>query len=307
VAQEGRDNGGIGLVVLAAGMGSRFGGVKQIEGVGPSGEALIDYSIYDALRSGFRTIVFVVREEIGADVEEFFSGKIPSDVTVRFVNQRLDDVPGDYHAPSGRQKPWGTAHAVYAARNDIDVPFAMINGDDFYGRTSFERMAAFLAERARHEHRYSLVGFELNRTLSPHGSVSRALCDLNSEGDVSSIAEHKSIHYADGGIVSDLTDGPRRLKGDELTSMNMFGFTPAFFPQLEAQLGRFLSDRGQDPKAEIYVPWVLNNLIAAGEATLTPLSTDAQWFGMTYRDDKPEVERALQEYVASGVYPASLW
>ncbi len=307
MGQEERGNAGIGLIVLAAGMGSRFGGVKQIEGVGPSGEALIDYSIYDALQSGFRTIVFIVREEIRADVEQFFSGKIPPEVTVRFVNQELDDLPGRHRAPSDRRKPWGTAHAVYAARKDIDVPFAMINGDDFYGRSSFEGMAAFLSERARQERRYSLVGFELDRTLSPHGSVSRALCDLNDQGDVRSIAEHKSIRYAEGAIVSDTPDGPHPLQGDELTSMNMFGFTPAFFSQLEAELTRFLSERGQDPKAEIYVPWVLNNLIAAGEATLTPLSTDAQWFGMTYREDKPAVEKALREYVDSGVYPASLW
>jgi NDP-sugar pyrophosphorylase family protein len=305
------NNGGssreIGLVVLAAGMGSRYGGVKQIDGVGPNGEALIDYSIYDALESGFRHIVFVVREEIRADVEEFFAGKMPSDATVRFVNQRLDDLPGNYRPPANREKPWGTAHAVFAARNEVAVPFAMINGDDFYGRESFQAMADFLRQLSVDETRYSLVGFRLDRTLSPHGSVSRALCEVDADGNVASIAEHKSIHYADGGIVSEVSGSQRTLTGSELTSMNMFGFTPAVFTQVEHEMTRFLSDNLSDPKAEFYVPWALNNLIAAGRATLTPVSTQAQWFGMTYREDKPTVEEAIQRYVDAGVYPARLW
>ncbi|MFP4483402.1 MAG: nucleotidyltransferase family protein [Spirochaetota bacterium] len=296
-----------GLLVLAAGMGSRYGGVKQIEGVGPNGEALIDYSLYDALESGFNRIVFVVREEIRRDVEEFFSGKIPSEVTVRFVNQRLDDLPGSYTSPANREKPWGTAHAVYAARDEMGVPFTMINGDDFYGRESFQAMADFLRERHVDETVYSLVGFRLDRTLSPHGSVSRALCEVDADGNVATIAEHKSIHYADGGIVSEVSGSQRTLTGSELTSMNMFGFTPAVFTQVEHEMTRFLSDNIGDPKAEFYVPWALNNLISAGRATLTPLSTDAQWFGMTYREDKPTVEEAIQRYVDAGVYPSRLW
>jgi NDP-sugar pyrophosphorylase family protein len=288
-------------------MGSRFGGVKQIEGVGPNGEALIDYSIYDALQAGFRRIVFVVREEIRRDVQNFFAGKIPDDVSVSFVNQRLDDLPGSYSPPSDREKPWGTAHAVYAAREELSVPFAMINGDDFYGRESFQAMARFLRERNVDEQHYSLVGFRLDRTLSPHGSVSRALCELDEQGDVRSIAEHKNIRYEDGGIVTGEAGASRTLTGSELTSMNLFGFTPGFFRQLEVELTRFLVDKVRDPKAEIYVPWALNKLIGAGKARLTPLATTAQWFGMTYREDQPTVEQALRRYVETGVYPSELW
>ena len=297
----------IGLLVLAAGMGSRFGGVKQIEGVGPNGEALIDYSLYDALQSGFRRIVFVVREEIRGDVEEFFAGKIPDDVNVSFVNQRLDDLPGTYNPPAARVKPWGTAHAVYAARDELTVPFAMINGDDFYGRESFQTMADFLKSRSVDEHHYSLVGFRLDRTLSPHGSVSRALCEVNEQGDVRSIAEHKNIRYEAGSIVTGAEGEDRTLSGSELTSMNLFGFTPAFFKQLEGELTRFLVDYAYDPKAEIYVPWVLNNLIAAGKARLSPLASTAQWFGMTYREDQSAVQQAIHRYVEIGIYPARLW
>ena len=307
MGHEGDSTSDIGLLVLAAGMGSRFGGVKQIEGVGPGGEALIDYSIYDALHSGFRRIVFVVREEIREDVESFFAGKIPDDVTVRFVNQRLNDLPGTFQPPGGREKPWGTAHAVYAAREEMPVPFAMINGDDFYGRESFASMADFLRGRDNSEAHYGLVGFRLDRTLSPHGSVSRALCEVKEDGSVGSIVEHKSIRYGDDGIVSEDRDSRRYLTGSELTSMNMFGFTPSFFGQLEVEMTRFLSNNVQDPKSEIYVPWALNNLIAAGKAQLTALQTDAQWFGMTYREDKPAVEEALRRYVEEGLYPGSLW
>jgi NDP-sugar pyrophosphorylase family protein len=296
------------LVVMAAGMGSRYGGIKQIDPVGPSGEALIEYSIYDALRAGFARICFIVRADIREAVAGFFDPKLAGRAEVVYAEQALSDVPEGFEVPIGRTKPWGPAHAVRAARHAVDGPFIAINADDFYGRASFESAAGFLSEVDPASARYCMVGFRLADTLSEHGSVSRAICDVDAEGMLTHIEEHKKIEPTDGGIVSHRPDGTDlSLTGDEVVSMNIFGFTPVVFGQFEEELRAFLEAEGDDPDAEFYLPTVQNNLIRSGRASVRVLPDAGTWFGMTYREDKPQVEAEVRRMVEAGEYPPSLW
>ncbi len=296
------------LLVLAAGMGSRYGGIKQIDRVGPDGEAIIDYSVYDALQAGFGTVVFVVRREIEQDIRDFFGDRFSRRTNVRYVHQDLTDLPKGVSVTAERQKPWGTAHAVWAARSAIDTPFAVVNADDFYGRASYEVLARELSQRKPDETEYSMVGFRLDRTLSPHGTVSRALCEMTDDAYLKRIEEHTKIGYQGDRIVSHTEDGGElELHGGETVSMNMFGFTPAVFDQIESGLTRFVRERGENPKAEYYIPSLLGEIIPAGEARMRVLPSDERWFGVTYREDKPAVEAALRELADSGHYPRPLW
>jgi NDP-sugar pyrophosphorylase family protein len=296
------------LLVLAAGMGSRYGGVKQIDSVGPGGEALIDYSIYDALAAGFDAICFVVREEIAADVRQFYAGKFPEHVSVTYVNQSLSDLPEGFEVPADRTKPWGTGHAVLAARNAVDTPFAVINGDDFYGRESFELMFDFLASQSSTSTAYCMVGYRLRETLSEHGTVSRGICQVREDGYLEGIEEHKKIEQTHEGAVSHQPSGTDvRLTGDEIASMNFFGFTPAVFGQFWRQFGTFLKDHATDAKAEFFIPWGLDNLLAAHEASMKVLPTSSTWFGMTYREEKELVQQAIRGFIDQGIYPERLW
>lgn len=295
------------LVLLAAGMGSRYGGVKQIDGVGPGGEAIIDYSIYDALRAGFTDLCFVVRAEIEDAVREFFAGKFPPDVRVSFAIQSLDDIPGDHVIPGDRSKPWGTAHAMYAARRLVDTPFGVVNADDFYGRNSYEVLHAHLSGRPVNSTDYAMVGFRLDETLSPHGTVSRGICQADSDGYLQKIVEHTKIRQEDS-IESIQSDGSIvPLAADSIASMNMFGFTPAVFAQIEREFNEFLAHNAGNPKSEFYIPSLMTNLIDKRTARMKVLGTTSQWFGMTYREDRPEVERRIGKYVTRGDYPRSLW
>lgn len=296
------------LVLLAAGMGSRYGGVKQIDGVGPNGEAIIDYSIYDALHVGFTDLCFVVRAEIEDAVREFFAGKFPDGVRVRYAIQSLDDVPGDLEVPADRSKPWGTAHAVYAARHVVDTPFAVVNADDFYGRDAYKTVQAYLAALSNDETDYAMVGYRLEDTLSEHGSVSRGICKKDADGFLASIEEHKKIEKQGSRIVDTLDNGSTvELESDDIASMNMFGFTPAVFPQIDDEFGRFVRKNGDNPTAEFYIPTFMTSLIEAERAQMRVLSTRAQWFGMTYKEDKPAVQARIREFVEAGVYPKRLW
>ena len=296
------------LVLLAAGMGSRYGGVKQIDGVGPNGEAIIDYSIYDALRVGFTDICFIVRAEIEADVREFFAGKFPDSVGVHFAVQSLDDLPGGLELPAERAKPWGTAHAVYSARKAVDTPFAVVNADDFYGRDAYKTLHAYLASLANNETDYAMVGYRLADTLSEHGTVSRGICRKDADGFLETITEHKKIARQGERIVDTKDDGSEvELQADDVTSMNMFGFTPAGFPQIEEEFGRFVRQQGTDPKAEFYIPTLMTRLISQDAAQMRVLSTTAQWFGMTYREDKESVEARIAGFIESDIYPGNLW
>ncbi|MFP4151355.1 MAG: NDP-sugar synthase [Alkalispirochaeta sp.] len=297
------------LLVLAAGMGSRYGGVKQIDPVGPSGEAIIDYSIYDAIRSGFGRVVFVVRREIERDVRAFFAGKFDGMIETAYVYQDLTDVPEGFQVPPERSKPWGTGHAVLAARDAIDTPFAVINGDDFYGRSALETMSTYLAEQPADGTDYAMVGYRLDRTLSENGTVSRGIVEHDDEGWLRSIEEHTRLKPDGDGVVS-LNDDDSvrgRFSGDEATSMNLFGFTPAAMGRFRTEFAGFLERFGRELKSEFYIPYAMNRLKEAGRARMKVLRSDSEWFGVTYQEDRPDVVGRIQRLVDAGDYPRSLW
>jgi len=278
------------LVVLAAGMGSRYGGLKQLDPVGPSGEIILDYSVRDALLAGFTKVVFVIRREM---LEQFrdsvgtrYEGKIP----VEYAFQELEPLPGGRVSPVGRTKPWGTGHAVLAAKTVVRGSFAVINADDYYGPSGFAKLALFL--QAAEQGQYSMVGYRLEKTLSDHGSVSRGICRSNSAGYLVDITERTAIEKQGGKIVAAATP-PVSLSGDEPTSMNFWGFTPDLFSRLERLFEEFLEVRGEDLKAEFYLPGAVSDLIALGEVSVKLLQTDDSWYGLTYPEDRPLVVRAL--------------
>lgn len=316
------------LLVLAAGMGSRYGGLKQIDPVGPSGETVLDYAVFDALRAGFGRVVFVIRR----DFEELFRTQIGAryagKIAVDYVFQSIDALPPGSTPPTGREKPWGTGHAVWCARDAVKENFAVINADDFYGADSFNRLAAFLRQAAApvftpsaatgfvrgydpmSGHKapaaapaaaeFAIVGFRISNTLSEHGSVSRGVCATDAAGHLTSIVETHGITAVEVG-------SGKKFSGDTIVSMNCWGFTPALFAGLDTQFREFLATRATEPKSEFYLPASVSNMIARGEATVRVLPTDSAWFGVTYREDKPRVQAALLELVAAGLYPARLW
>jgi len=294
-------------------MGSRYGGVKQIDPVGPDGEAIIDYSIYDAIQAGYNRAVFVVRKEIEADVREFFAGKFEGKIAIDYVHQELNDVPAGFSVPAERTKPWGTAHAVLAARDAIDAPFAVINGDDFYGRGALKTIGDYLQSLSVDGTDYGMVGYRLDRTLSDNGTVSRGIVSHDAAGWLQSIEEHTKLQ-ARAGKVASLVDGGDRdgevqtwFTGDEPTSMNLFGFTPRAMQQLQERFAQFLLDFGNKPKSEFYIPYAMNILKEHGEARMKVLRSDSEWFGVTYREDRPAVVARLKQLADEGTYPPSLW
>ncbi len=286
------------LVVLAAGMGSRYGGLKQIDPVGPSGETVLDYAVFDAMRAGFTRVLFVIRRDFEALFREKIGGRYTGRVQVDYVFQSLDALPPGSTPPPGREKPWGTGHAVWCAREAISGNFAVINADDFYGADSFAQLAGFLQKRAGSD--FAMVGFRLANTLSEHGVVSRGVTTCGSDGRLQSIVEQV-------GIAPQEVGPGRKYSGEEFVSMNCWGFTPALFPALDAQFNTFLATRANDPKAEFYLPAAVSAMIGKGEASVRVLPTTSTWFGVTYREDKPRVQVAIGELVQAGKYPASLW
>jgi NDP-sugar pyrophosphorylase family protein len=278
-------------------MGSRYGGLKQIDPVGPSGETVLDYAVFDAARAGFGRVVFVIRKELEEAFQSTVTAKYTGRIAVSFAFQSADDLPRGVGAPGGRDKPWGTGHAVWCARASLDGPFAVINADDFYGAGSFLRLAAFLkeAEGAR----FAIVGFRLAKTLSENGAVSRGVC-REEGGRLVSITEEKAIGRAQVGP-------GRRFSGNEIVSMNFWGFTPAIFGGLEAGLRVFLAASGSDPRAEFYLPSAVSDLVSEGKASVEVLPSEDPWFGITYREDRPHVAAALRELVGKGAYPATLF
>ncbi len=294
------------LVVLAAGMGSRYGGLKQIDPVGPAGETVLDYAVFDAVRAGFDRVVFVIRRDFEALFREKVGARYAGKVEVDYAFQAVDTLPAGIEAMPGREKPWGTGHAVWCAREAVKGPFAVINADDFYGTHSFQRLATFLREpRSSGIPRYAMVGFRLANTLSEHGSVSRGVCSLGTDGHLIGIVEQTSIAPAQVGL-------GRHFSGEEVVSMNCWGFTPDLFAKLETQLREFLSAaavgaKGDPLKAEFYLPAAVATLIQQGQATVTVLPTESSWFGVTYREDKPRVTAAIAELVRRGEYPHTLF
>ena len=301
------------LLVLAAGMGSRYGGLKQIDPVGPSGETVLDYAVFDAVRAGFKRVVFVIREEFAEVFKTQVTAKYAGHIAVDYVFQSLGAVPEGFAAPTGREKPWGTGHAVWCARDVIGGDFAVINADDFYGADSFAQLGGFLAApvAAGYDpmsgHRppkatpaeFAMVGFRLDRTLSEHGAVSRGVCAV-SYGRLAGIDEQTGI------LATDVGAG-KKFTGEETVSMNCWGFTPAFLPGLDAQFREFLTAKAGEPRAEFYLPAAVAGMVARTMATVRVLPTASAWFGVTYREDKPRVQAAIAELVASGTYPARLF
>ena len=294
------------LVVMAAGMGSRYGGIKQIDPVGPSGEALLDYSVYDAVRAGFQDVVFIIRKSIDADFRSFCKGRF-SNIPYQIVYQELEDIPKGYTIPPERTKPWGTTHAILRVREVVKGPFAVINADDFYGRNAYEILASYLENLPVDSKDFALVGYRLENTLSEHGSVSRGICSVDSDGYLLSVEEYVKIVRQNGRIESIEPSQPGVFTGKEFASMNMFGFTPALFPLIQQEFLQFLETEGKNPKAECYIPRVVGKLVQNGEIRVKVLPSTSQWFGITYQADKPIVKEKIHQLVVSGEYPSRLW
>ncbi len=295
------------LLVLAAGMGSRYGGLKQVDPVGPGGETLLDYSIYDAVRAGYGKVVFVIRRDFAGVFKEKVGDKVSRVIETDYVFQEMEDATGGFQAPPERKKPWGTAHAVLAARKAIQEPFAVINADDFYGPSSFEIMGRYLLEHPQ-EGEYAMIGFRLENTLSENGTVSRGICEHDEEMFLTHIEEHTAIEKVPGGARSLLPGGTtREFKGTEVVSMNFWGFQPDVFEKTERLFRRFLAEKGRDPKAEFFIPLAIDWMIREGSARVRILPTEETWFGVTYPEDKETAKRGILDKIAVGVYPARLW
>ena len=297
------------LLILAAGMGSRYGSLKQMDGIGPNKEAILEYSVYDAIRAGFGKVVFVIRHSFGDEFKEVFSKeRFGGKIDVDYVFQELDYLPEGYTVPEGREKPWGTNHALMMAAKAIDTPFAVINADDFYGADAYQVLGDYLRTLDGSKNKYCMVGYLLKNTLSEFGSVSRGVCTADKNGNLVSIVERTKVERV-GGVVEYMDENGKMQPIDEntLVSMNMFGFTPDYFAYSDEYFKQFLDENKTNLKAEFFIPLVTNNLINSGKATLKVLSSDAAWFGVTYKEDRPDVEKKLKALIASGAYPEKLW
>ena len=294
------------LLVLAAGMGSRYGGQKQTDAFGPSGETITDYSIYDGLMAGFGKVVFVIAPRMEEEFKNEYIKRFPADMQVEYVIQDVKNVPQGFTVPEERVKPWGTAHAVLMAKDAINEPFAVINADDFYGRESYRIMHDFLVKAQPGE--YSLVGFTLSKTVSEHGSVARGICETDENEFLTEIVERTRIFSEDGKIWYEDEDGSTHdLSPDVKVSMNLFGFTPDIFEHLESQFWSYIEKNINSAKAEFFIPYVADNLIRNKEASFKVLGTPESWFGVTYQDDRPHVLKMISTLVEEGVYPTPLW
>ena len=295
------------LFVLAAGMGSRYGGLKQIDGLGPNGETIMDYSVFDALRAGFGKIVFVIRKDFADDFKRVVLAKYEGKVPCEICFQAIENVPEGYTYNPERTKPWGTNHAVLMGKDLIKEPFAVINADDFYGKESFEVLAKFLNEVAGKQNQYCMVGYRVCNTLSEHGSVSRGVCETNAAGNLTNVVERTSIERKENGIFYTVDGVDYALPENAPVSMNMWGFTPEYFGYVEEAFKTFLKERGQELKSEFYIPTLVNDLIVAGKATCRVLDTTAKWFGVTYAEDRQMVVDKIAALTEAGVYPNPLF
>jgi len=291
--------------VLAAGMGSRYGSLKQLDKFGPHGETIIDYSVYDAIKAGFGKIVFIVRESFKQEIQDVFTKKFGDRIDLRFVTQELHKVPDFFNLPAERQKPWGTAHAVLVGQEVIDEPFGVINADDYYGVESFATLSNFLTNDTSDD--YAVVSYFLKNTLSEYGTVNRGVCYDDGTGNLSEIVECLKISKVEGGGSYDNKGEETFLKNETLVSMNMFGFKPSFFKYTNEQFNDFLRARGTEEKSEFFIPLVLDNLIKSGVLNVKLLSCDAEWFGVTYKEDKPFVVQRIKDLISREVYPENLW
>jgi NDP-sugar pyrophosphorylase family protein len=293
------------LVILAAGMGSRYGGIKQIEGFGPGRETLMDYSIYDAIRAGFKKIVFVIRKEFDKEFKEIFEFKLKDRFEMEYVYQEMDSFTEGLPIPEERKKPWGTAHAVLCAMEVVKEPFAVINADDFYGRDAFRKADNFLESECTAD-RYAILGYDLLQTLSEYGTVNRGVCQVDAEGNLSSIVERINVGMKDGKVICDDDKEPHELPLNASVSMNFWCFHPSIFEYTQKLFREFLRENIHNPKSEFFIPIVADQFIKDG-GTIKVIRTHTPWFGVTYKEDAPEVEKSLKELVQKGEYPERLW
>jgi len=296
------------LLVLAAGMGSRYGGLKQIDGLGPNGETIIDYSIYDAIRAGFGKVVMVIRRSIEEEFKQVFFRKYSGKIEIEYVLQEIEFVPQDTFYHPERVKPWGTAHAVLMADGVIHEPFCVINGDDFYGADAFMQIASYLRHQNNDSSGYCMVGYQLARTLSDYGFVSRGICETDSDNSLKKVTECTQIKRI-GTVIcyKDAQEENQPLPEEQIVSMNFWGFTPAYFKDLRVSFEKFIEKNGNSLKSELYIPTVLSELLDEQKATVKVLSSAAEWFGVTYKEDRSYVVDRLRKLTAEGVYPSPLW
>ena len=296
------------LFVLAAGMGSRYGGLKQLDGLGPNGETIMDYSIFDAIRGGFGKLVFVIRKSFEQDFREKIISKYENHIPVEVVFQDLNDLPAGFTCPEGREKPWGTNHAVRMGSRVIKEPFAVINADDFYGRDSFAVLGKALSEMAGTTNKYCMIGYRVGNTLSESGSVARGVCETNAEGFLTGVVERTAIEKIDGEIQFKDENGNKVVLNENTpVSMNMWGFTPDYFEHSEQYFIDFLKENIDKPKCEFFIPLVVNELITKKVATVKVLDTTSKWFGVTYAADRQGVVDKIQALVNAGEYPEKLF
>ncbi len=288
-------------------MASRYGSMKQIQQFGPGGETIMDYSIYDAIRAGFGKVVFIIREDFADDFKKIFEPKLNGKIETQYVFQDLSAFLGGREVPAERKKPWGTSHAILCAREAVDGPFAVINADDFYGSEGFQKAKEFLVDGCQPDV-YGLVGYELSNTLSDHGSVSRGVCQVDEQNNLVAINERLKIYREQGKMVYEETDGSKHpLPEDAKASMNFWCFHPSLFAYLEQEFKSFLDNHINDPKAEFLIPYTVDQFIRSGKGKVKVLPTNAQWFGVTYKEDAPIVTESINKLVNSGTYSAKLW
>ncbi len=300
------------LVVMAAGMGSRYGGLKQIDPVGNHGEAILDYSLFDARRAGFETVVFIIKHEIEADFKETVGARVAkSGMEIHYTFQQVENLPEGYACPEGRVKPWGTSHAILSASDAIDAPFAVINADDYYGPEAFATIFDFLTITPKEgtPYKYGMVGFLLKNTVSENGYVSRGVCVPSAHNHLRSVTEHTHIEATENGLISTFGGEELTLPGDTIVSMNLWGFTRSFVDETIARFPLFLDNAlASNPmKAEYYLPTVVSELLTEQKATVKVLTSHDKWYGVTYQEDKATVMQAIAEKTSSGLYPSPLW
>lgn len=293
------------LLILAAGMASRYGSMKQMEGFGPSGETIMDYSIYDAIRAGFGKVVFIIRKEFEEPFRQAFEPRLKGRIAIGYVYQELQAFTDGFALPADRTKPWGTAHAVLCAREQVQEPFAVINADDFYGRDAFQKAYAFLTGDCNAK-TYSIIGYDLLKTLSDHGTVNRGVCQVDPQGNLTAIAERLNITYAGQKVVCDDQASPRELPANTVVSMNFWCFHPSVFGFSQGLFRDFLREEASKPKAEFFIPIVADQFIRQG-GVIRVIPTSSQWFGVTYREDAPAVTASLNALIHQGEYPKALW
>jgi UTP-glucose-1-phosphate uridylyltransferase len=294
------------LVILAAGMGSRYGGLKQLDEVGPNGEAIIDYSLYDAIRAGFGKVVFVIRHDFEEAFKARFDPKLKGRIAVEYVYQALDKLPSGFALPPERQKPWGTAHALLMADGVTNEPFAVINADDFYGKKAYAAMSDFLVSSSDPAE-YAMVGYNVENTLSDHGTVSRGVCATDENGYLTTVVERTKIKGESDGIFYYEEDGRHQLSPKSPVSMNFWGLKPNVFAYIKEGFAQFLNDHGHELKSEYYIPLLINDNIVNGNIKTKVIECDSPWFGVTYIEDKPIVKGRIAELITEGVYPEHLW